>query len=181
MPVKWETVEKQLIDDYKIFNLELVRRYHPEWKREGKFVVLDSPRWVNIIPLTKDNNVVLIKQYRHGIDEITIEIPGGLVDNDETPLEAACRECTEETGYSSDVFAELLGENIPNPAFLNNRCWSYVWRNCERTQLQNLDGNEQIDVIEVPLKKIRQMILDKEIQHSLVLTAFFYYFLKYDL
>jgi len=100
--------------------------------------------------------------------------------NFNNPREAGERECREETGFAGEGQALLLGENIPNPAFLTNRCWSYVWFNCKKVSDQQLDGHEDIRVIEVSMKEIKQMILDKKIQHSLVLTAFFFYFLQYS-
>lgn len=181
MIAKWETIKEVGTEDLKIFSVKKVTRRHPEWNREGDFVVLDSPQWINIIPITPDNNVVMIEQYRHGIDEITLEIPGGLVDKNELPRIAAQRECEEETGYIGTEDATLIGQNQPNPAFLNNKCYSYVWFNCEKKSEQNLDQNEDIRVIEIPLDDIPELILKGTIKHSLVLTAFFFYDLKYGL
>lgn len=179
MVKRWQTVETRKSSDLKIFRVNWLKRQNKEIGKTGDFVVLDSPRWVNIIPITKNNDVVLVRQYRHGIDEITLEVPGGLVDNNEEPIDAAERECLEETGYKSSGRAILIGENHPNPAFLNNTCYSYVWFDCQLTAKQKLDGNEDIDILLVPLKEIPQMILNKEIKHSLVLTAFFFYSLKF--
>lgn len=179
MVKRWQTLEAKEGSDLKIFRVNWFKRQNQEIGKTGDFVVLDSPLWVNIIPITKNNEVVLVRQYRHGIDEITLEVPGGLVDKNEEPHDAAERECFEETGYKSKSRAILLGENHPNPAFLNNVCFSYVWFDCELMGKQKLDGNEDIDVLLVPLKDIPRMILDNEIKHSLVLTAFFFYSLKY--
>lgn len=176
---KWETIKRSPGADYRIFKAEWVERKHPDREKTGDFVVLDSPRWVNIIPITKNKEVVLIEQYRHGVDEITLEVPGGLVETGELPLEAAMRECTEETGYSAREDAVLLGENQPNPAFLTNKCWSYLWQDCEKIKEQKLDGHEDINVLTVPLSEIESCIQSGKIQHSLVLTAFFFFFLKY--
>ncbi len=177
---KWKTKEVREAVDLKIFNVKWFKRYHPELKKESEFVVLNSPRWVNIIPITSEGNVVFVEQYRHGIDEITLEVPGGLIDINETPKQAAERECTEETGFIGDsTGAILLGENFPNPAFLNNVCYSFAWFNCKKVKEQKLDLNEDISVIEIPLKEIKQMIIDGQIRHSLVLTAFLFFFLKY--
>jgi 8-oxo-dGTP pyrophosphatase MutT (NUDIX family) len=178
---KWDTIEKRKVENFKIFDLSWIRRRHPKLEKEGEFVVLNSPRWVNIIPITKDNKVVLIEQYRQGTDEITIEVPGGLVEAGEEPREAGERECREETGYEGKGKAVLLGENLPNPAFLNNKCFSYVWFDCQLKFEQELDRHEDIKVMEVPLNEIKTMIMDGRIRHSLVLTAFFFYFLKYKL
>jgi len=178
---KWETIEDKYLENLKIFDLHRILRKHPEWYKQSNFIVLDSPQWVNIIPITTDKKVVLIEQYRHGIDEITLEVPGGLVEKKENPREAGERECTEETGYIGKENAILIGENYPNPAFLNNKCYSFVWFDCEKRVKQSLDGSEDINVILVPINEIKNMILKEEIRHSLVLTAFFFYFLKYDL
>jgi ADP-ribose pyrophosphatase len=177
---KWETLETRNVGNFKIFDLEWVKRRHPDSGKESEFVVLNSPKWVNIIPVTKDGNVVLIEQYRHGTDEITLEVPGGLVESGEDPRNAGERECKEETGFEGEANAVLLGENIPNPAFLTNKCYSYVWFNCTKISEQNLDDHEDIKIIEVPMKDIRKMILEGSIKHSLVLTAFFFYFLQYS-
>ncbi|MFC2131829.1 NUDIX hydrolase, partial [Bacteroidota bacterium] len=113
---KWETISERKIDNFKIFSLSWIKRRHPDWNKESEFVVLKSPKWVNIIPITKDGNVILIEQYRHGTDEITLEVPGGLVEEGEDPRDAGERECGEETGFAGEGQALLLGENIPNPA-----------------------------------------------------------------
>ncbi len=178
---KWLTINKKFLGNFRIFNMLEIERKHPGREKSGNFIVLDSPRWVNIIPITIDNNVVFIEQYRHGIDELTLEVPGGLVEANESTDDAAARECAEETGYLGEGSPLLIGENIPNPAFLNNRCWSYVWTGCRKLKEQNLDGHEDIRVLEIPLKDVKNMVLNGEIKHSLVLTAFFYYFLKFGI
>ena len=178
---KWITLDKRKIDNFKIFDLSWIKRKHPDSGKEGEFVVLDSAQWVNIIPVTKDNKVVLIEQYRQGTDELTLEVPGGLVEPGENPQDAGERECIEETGYEGNGKSLLLGENTPNPAFLNNKCYSYVWFGCELKYEQKLDRHEDIKVIEVPLSEIRNYILDGKIRHSLVLTAFFFYSMKFGL
>ncbi len=176
---KWETIQRQPGEDYRIFRAEWIKRKHPDWNKTGNFVVLNSPRWVNIIPITKDNEVVLIEQYRHGIDDITLEVPGGLVEQNEMPQVAAERECLEETGFRGSGSAQLLAEILPNPAFMTNKCWSFVWFDCEQADEQHLDGNEDIRVLTVPMNEIKKLIENNKINHSLVLNAFFFYFLKY--
>jgi len=175
---KWDTIG--IINSYnlKIFNATMYRRKHPKMQKEGNFVVLDSPSWVNIIPITHDNHVILVEQYRHGSDSVTLEVPGGLVEPGEEPRIAAERECLEETGYKGEGAAFQIGRTLPNPAFMNNECYSFVWKGCEKVSEQQLDGNEDINVIRVPLNEIPEMILSGKINHSLVMNAFFYQFLK---
>src|SRR5262249_34587526 len=98
----WRRVRTEAGPDYGIFR---VRRDIVVWPRtgvEGRYVVLECPDWVNVIALTDDRQVVLIRQYRHGVDRVVLEIPSGIVERDEEPLAAAQRELAEETGYTSE-------------------------------------------------------------------------------
>ncbi|MFM7774516.1 MAG: NUDIX hydrolase [Candidatus Kapaibacterium sp.] len=144
----------------------------------SEFVVVHPHAWVNILPITKDDHVVLIHQYRHGIDGVTLEIPGGMVEPGEDPCEAGMRECSEETGFESRLRAELLGVVQPNPAFLSNECFSYVWRDCSAERMQRLDRNEDIAVETVAMERIPELIRSGRIAHSLVLNAFMLFWMK---
>ncbi|HOV92657.1 MAG TPA: NUDIX hydrolase [Candidatus Kapabacteria bacterium] len=179
MIIKWDTIEKREIADYKIFKAMQVRRRHPVWNKESEFVILNSPNWVNIIPVTKNNEILLIEQYRQGTDSITLEIPGGLIENGEQPIDAAKRECIEETGYASSEDLILTGVSFPNPAFLTNQCFSYAWMDVENIYEQHFDIDEDICVIPTPIPEVKKLIIDGQINHSVILTAFFYFFLKF--
>lgn len=171
----WETLDQTMVADLKIFSALAVRRRHPKTNAVGTFTVLDSAEWVNIIPLTANNDVVMIRQYRHGTDSITLEVPGGLVERGEDPAEAGMRECREETGYAASEPALFLGATEPNPAFMNNLCHSFLWKNCTLQHAQAFDQFEDIDVELVPLEAIPNLIRQGAIRHSLTLTAFFYF------
>ena len=175
----WKTLNDELVANYKIFDLHKVKRRSSISSKEGNFIVLDTASWVNIIPVTTDGDIILIEQFRHGTAEVTLEIPGGMLEIHEDPRIAAERECTEETGFHSDVPAEFLGSMAPNPAFLNNTCYSYIWRNVSGKFEQNLDGNEEIRVISAKIDKVFDYIMNGKINHSLVLNAFFFYLMKY--
>lgn len=174
----WKTISNKHIANLKILNAFSVKRMNPINEKISDFTVLESNDWVNIIPITKDNKIVLVEQYRHGIDEITFEIPGGLVDKNELPIDAAFRECMEETGFKGKGNLELLGVSRPNPAFLTNRCHTYLWNDCERISKQDLDTNEVINIHTVDIKEVKEMILSGKIDHSVILTAFYFYSLK---
>jgi 8-oxo-dGTP pyrophosphatase MutT (NUDIX family) len=178
---RWKTTEDRFIADLKIFKATYKSRVNPLSNVTGDFTVLESPDWVNIIALTDDNKIVMVEQYRQGTDSITIEIPGGLIEVNENPLKAARRECLEETGYEGDGEPELIGVSQPNPAFQNNNCYTYVWKNCHKVLNQNLDKHEIINIHLIPLNEIRELILNGNINHSVILTALFYYFLKFGL
>lgn len=136
------------------------------------FTVFEFGDWVNIIPVTYAGEVVLIRQYRVGVRRETLEIPGGLIsDEDMDPAEAAVREMIEETGYSSDDVIHI-GTVEPNPAIQNNRCHTYLARNAVLTSGQNLDPTEAIKIELVEKSKVYGMISQGRITHSLVIAAF---------
>ena len=114
--------------------------------------------------------MVLVEQYRHGTDEMTIEIPGGAVDPGESPATAAARELEEETGYRASELIEI-GRVDPNPAFLSNRCWTYLALGCRSDGTVNLDPSEEIEVSLAPIEDFARLIDDGTITHSLVIAA----------
>ena len=164
MITPWETIESTTGIKSKIFRHRVVKRKSPDSGESGEFDVIDCFNWVNIVALTKDNKVVIVKQYRHGSDSVTLEIPGGAVDTSENPLVAGRRELLEETGYSCESL-ELIGKVNPNPAFMTNSCFTYLAKECVKTDQQNLDHLEEIDVELYGLSEIKNMINDGSIDH----------------
>jgi len=150
----------------------------PRTNEPHDFYVLESSDWVNVIPLTADERVVLIRQYRHGIQEITLEIPGGIIENRDTPEEAARRELMEETGYRDSEMISL-GVVHPNPAFLNNRCHTFLAKDVSRIGDQHQDEKEDIEVLLKPIHEIPGLIREGWITHSLVLAAFYRFYMEY--
>ncbi len=176
---RWETLEEEYVGNYKIFDLYYYTRIHPIKKTKSKFVALKSPNWVNILPITSNKELVLVEQYRHGTDAVSLEIPAGLIEINEEPALAAERECREETGFVGLHQAELLGYVEPNPAFLGNKCYHYVWFDCEQKFEQKFDENELISVKLIPLKKVRTLLENGVIRHSLVLSAIIFFNIKF--
>ena len=177
-PKPWKLISSKAHESYKIFNLRVDRAQSPRTKKTHDFYVLESADWVNVIPLTPKNEVILISQYRHGIKEVTLEIPGGIVEKGDSPEEAARRELREETGYEGSQMI-LLGSVHPNPAFLNNTCYTYLARGVTPSGKQEQDAKEDIEVLFRPLEVIPRLIRGGEITHSLVLAAFYRFFMEY--
>lgn len=174
----WKIIKSKKDNSYRVFDLRIDTALSPRTNKSYEFFILESSAWVNIIPVTKDNHVVFIRQYRHGIRDITLEIPGGMVEKEDTPKEAALRELMEETGYTAED-AEFLGKVHPNPAILNNECYTYLARNVVNSTTQHLDEKEDISVELIPIKKVPKLIQCGDITHSLVICAFSFLFLKY--
>ncbi|MCB9640170.1 MAG: NUDIX hydrolase [Myxococcales bacterium] len=170
----WETLQETPPEDHKIFRLFKRKSQHPGLSRPHDFVIVDCPDWVNMIVLTPEGQVILVEQYRHGSQSLSLEIPGGMVDPGESPEETARRELAEETGYTCEQWYNL-GVVEPNPAFQTNRCWTYLGVLAKQTQEQHLDGSEMIHVETCPLSEISAHIKQGEITHSLVIAAFFHY------
>jgi len=163
---------------YRVFNLRTDQAVSPRTGRTHPFFVLESSSWVNVIPLTPDEDVVLVRQYRHGTRSVTLEIPGGLVENADTPEEAAMRELMEETGYVTDEVLPL-GWIHANPAILNNRCYTFLARDVVFSGARHQDDREDIEVLLRPLAAIPRLIREGEITHSLVVVAFYRFFMEH--
>ena len=178
LPKSWPIISSRLERAFRIFNLRMDRARSPLTGAEHDFVVLESAPWVNIIPLTPTQEVILIRQYRHGIREVTLEIPGGLVEAADTPLTAAKRELMEETGYRGETWIDL-GYVHPNPAIQDNRCHTFLALGVTPAGPQALDEKEDIAVLLRPLAEIPRLIREGEISHALVVAAFWRFFMEY--
>ena len=168
----WETRHTENVFETRIFRLEKHRKVSPRTGVEHDFYVIACPDWCNIVPITDEGNVVMVRQHRHGLGGETLELPGGMVDpEDPSPLEAAARELYEETGYRAQS-VEAIGVIAPNPAIQNNRTHSFLARGAKRVGEGELDSAEDIEVVEVPLSEIPARIKSGEICHALVVVAF---------
>jgi len=177
-PKPWTLMSSRRDKSYRIFDLRTDRACSPRTGEAHDFYVIESSTWVNILPLTPDNNVVMVRQYRHGTREVTLELPGGIVEDADSPESAALRELQEETGYSAAAVIPL-GVVHPNPAIQNNRCYSFLAENVYSMGVQQQDDKEDITVALVPLADIPRLIKDGVITHALMIVAFYRYYLEY--
>ncbi|MBI5823332.1 MAG: NUDIX hydrolase [Chloroflexi bacterium] len=137
-----------------------------------KAFVLEFDAWANVVALTKNNEVVLVKQYRHGVQEMSLELPGGVVDKGENPLEGAKRELMEETGYSAGSIVEV-GRLFPNPAIQQNTLYCYLAMDVELAGEQHLDEAEEIEVQLIPLNELIEMAGQGKFLHALNVAVLF--------
>ena len=174
----WPVISRKQIGNFGLFSLAQKKVRSPRTGEIREVQALQFPDWVLILALTPQEKVVMVRQYRHGIEQVCLELPGGLVDpGDDSPELSAQRELLEETGYQADEIT-LLGECSPQPAILSNNCFFYLAQNVVRVQTQNLDAGEDIEILEIPLKDIPAKIRNEEINHGMVLLAFFYFWMK---
>jgi ADP-ribose pyrophosphatase len=136
--------------------------------------IIECGTWVNVIALTKKREVLLIKQYRHGAGQVLLEIPAGVMDEqDASPEQAARRELLEETGYTSDRFIEV-GRVYPNPATHNNRIYSFLALDVESVAQQNLDETEEIEVSVVPFDEFISLAKEGGLPQAMHVSALFF-------
>lgn len=169
MSRRWEVLSSKEGFSTKLFRVVVKQVLSPRTGRPMEFYAIETSDWVGVIPLM-DGEVVMVKQYRHGIEGWCLEIPGGIVD-DELPQEAARRELREETGYEAEEL-ELLGVLRPQPALFNNRFYVFLARGLRWTGEQRLEEGEDLEVVKVPIRGLLEAISSGQIDHALVLASF---------
>lgn len=169
----WTRRRSKPVADCRVFKVREDTCERASDNKEATFFIIENPDWVNVIALTAHEQVVLIEQFRHGSEEIILEIPGGMIDENEEKEFAAKRELLEETGYSSDEFV-YLGKSRPNPAIQNNWIYHYAAFNCEKTAETAFDEHESVTTKLVPLADVKRLVANGEITHALAVAGFYY-------
>jgi 8-oxo-dGTP pyrophosphatase MutT (NUDIX family) len=168
MPIKpWKVLETRYFRPrFRIDKCELPN---------GNFLdatIFEFRAWTNVVPLTRNGEVVLVRQYRHGVCEALLELPGGVVEEGEDPAEGAKRELVEETGYAARDMI-LVGKLYPNPALQVNTLYCFLALDVEQVQEQNLDPGEDIEVELVPLDELVEMAKHAQFPHALHVAVLF--------
>lgn len=176
-PRAWRVVARDTVADCRVFRVQRLRSVReaaagePDDRRlESDFYCLDSKDFVNVVALTEDDEIVLVEQYRHGSAEMTLEVPGGLIDAGEDPIAAGLRELVEETGYGGGS-AEILGVTRPNPAIQSNRLTTILVRGAKPITATAFDEHEECAVHVLPFATAVAKLDSGEIDHALVVVA----------
>jgi ADP-ribose pyrophosphatase len=149
----------------------------PDGRIVDEYYVLEYSNWVNAVAITEDNKILMVKQYRHAAGVVSLEIPGGVIDGDETPEHAMQRELLEETGYLfNDI--ELLCTVYANPSTANNHTYCYLAKGGKKVQEQALDDHEEIIVEEYTIEEIKHLLAKNKIIQALHCTGLFYALIK---
>jgi 8-oxo-dGTP pyrophosphatase MutT (NUDIX family) len=169
-PGRWSSVADEPLQDCVVFRVSRRLARSPSSGAVHPFYRIDAAPWVNVVALTRDERVVMVRQWRHGVGALTLEIPGGAVDPGETPAAAAARELLEETGHRAAAL-EPLGALNPNPALFGNRVHTFLALGCERVAEVQNSGLEETTVELVPRAELARRVRAGEIDHALVVAA----------
>jgi 8-oxo-dGTP pyrophosphatase MutT (NUDIX family) len=169
----WKTLNSSYLYQTPFGNLRKDTCELPSGQIIEDYYVAEYSNWVNAVVITKNRQVVLVKQYRHGAKSSFLEVPAGKPEGNETFEEAVLREVKEETGFTSTSPPILLGEFFVNPATQTNKVISYLIIDAELVTKQDLDDTEVIDVHLVDLKRMDHMIKSREINQLFTVSAYY--------
>ena len=179
--LKWASGQKKLLLKTAVFDVTSSTNTHKngEGTVQGDYIVLDAPDWVLVIPelddkATGQKDFFMVKQWRHGSKCLSVEFPGGVIDKGEDPEQAARRELLEETGCRAGKLTKL-GQVNPNPALFSNHVHFFLAQNLECSNQQSLDDDEFVNVIKVPVEKIKKDMGTEQFPHALMSTAMMFY------
>jgi 8-oxo-dGTP pyrophosphatase MutT (NUDIX family) len=164
---KWRLAETREVGHFRVFAVDNSDLYDSEGRRRGDVYTMRCSNWCHVIPITPEGQVVMVWQYRFGSDELSLEIPGGVIDEGEEPIVCAARELLEETGYAAGAL-EPFGVVQPNPALSGNRLHSFIARDVTFARATAFDPLEELEVALVNVADIASLLDSGVIQHALV-------------
>lgn len=146
----------------------------PDGRIIPEYYVLEYPNWVNVIAITKDGQFVMERQYRHAARKISLELPCGVMEEGETPLEAAQRELLEETGFGGGQWKKLM-ELSPNPSAMSNTTHCFLAIGVEKIAEQHLDETEELSVLFMTKEEVKRMLNENQICQALMVAPLYKY------
>ena len=176
---EWECLRSEPGPDLKLFKTRFDYMKNPRNDQTDKMIILDSEDSANVIAVSPENQIVFVRQYRFGIGDYTVELPGGLVEPDEEQAVAVQRELQEETGYTAP-FWHSLGKIPSNPVFINSYIHHWVATDAVKTAELNLDESEDMELILIPIEEVRQGLYKGAFQHPHTSNALILFFSWYD-
>jgi ADP-ribose pyrophosphatase len=163
----WKRTKVETVGRHRVFDVQESEMLLPGGSpAPHPIYTLACPAWCSVLAITADDHAVFVWQYRHGTDEMSLEIPGGVLDPGESPMDAARRELHEETGFAADRL-ELLSMCYPNPAFQPNAHYSFVAKNARPSGPPHLDPTEECEVVLIPLSDLPALIDEGHVTHAL--------------
>ena len=171
----WPRKSSEVSDRFPIFSVRSEVKTSPRTGQDHDFFVIECRDWVNVIALTPNEELVMVRQFRHGSETVELEIPGGVMDpTDKSPIAAAVRELREETGYEGRN-PRIIGDVFPNPAIMNNQCRTVLVEDCELKHAREQDSGEDLETELVPLADVGEAVASGRIRHALVIVGLYYF------
>ena len=166
----WQRTKKSVLLETRVVSVNEYESTSPSGEL-GKYIVMDAPDWLITIPVLENpNRFIMVKQWRHGLNALSTEFPGGVIDKNEKPEEAAVRELKEETGYIAQKL-ELLGSFSPNPAIMSNKVHCFAAYDLVATGKQNLDNDEYVNYFELSEEEVFAKMGSEDFPHGLMIAA----------
>ena len=165
---RWKKITSKKVFEDRWFKARADACQFPDGRIIDPYYVVELPNWANAVVVTPNNEIVLVKQYRYPVDTVTIELPGGVINDGEDPMVAALRETQEETGYSSSQI-QLICKTAPNPAINGNTAYFYLIENAVPTAHTNPDFFEDIEVVLYSKNDFIQLLQQNKIMHGVQL------------
>lgn len=170
----WEVFSSETVFETPVFSVNMAETKCPRTEKISDFYSLNFPSWVNVLAVTPNERLIMIKQYRHGSKSFELEIPGGVVDSDDLSIiDAGKRELMEETGFAGEK-SDIIGKVCPNPALQGNSCYSVYVENAEKVSEPQMESMEDIETVLFPLDEITDLVRSGKISHGIVLNALYF-------
>jgi ADP-ribose pyrophosphatase len=171
--MNWDTLSSEYLVRHRYFTARKDRCIARNGKIIEEYFVVELPTTACALPITEDGQVLMIKQYRHPVHEVLLELPGGFIDDNESHATGMARELMEETGYQFSSIEEV-GKVAANPGVLDGFTYLFLARGGTKTGQQNLDHNEDIEIVTLPLEELKELFLANKIVQSLHANCIFY-------
>ena len=172
--LKWKILSSEYLFKDMWFTVRKDKCETPAGKIVEPYYVYEFPTWAAAVPVTEDGKIVLIRQYRHALGEVGIELPGGCVDDaDKSLQDAMARELLEETGYTFSSY-DYLGKISANPSSNNNLLHMYLAKGGKKVSEQKLDENEEIEIVLVTIDELKQLLRENKIIQAMHVSCIMY-------
>lgn len=168
----WKEIETKPVYQCRVFTVNDTTSLAPDGTM-SVFSVIHAPDWAIVIPLletSEGEKFIMVRQWRHGSRGISLEFPGGVLEQNESEEAGARRELEEETGWTAGTITKL-GEFSPNPAIMSNRVHVYLANDLTYKGDQDLDDDEYIDVEQVPVEEVLKGMGKEPYIHALMASA----------